>query len=293
MRAIARGLREPAGVAFRDGALYVSAVEPHPALRRHRAAARQSRRRRSSSATASRATAITAGSSSRSAPTASSTCRSARRATSASPTRALREHHADESRRQRARGLRARRAQHRRLRLASAHARAVVHRQRPRHAGRRRPARRAQPRAARRASISATRTATAARSPIPSSAREHACSEFVAPAQKLGPHVAALGMRFYTGTQFPAEYRNQVFIAEHGSWNRSQQDRLPRDARARSTSRRRRSSYEPFAEGLAAGREAWGRPADVLVAPDGSLLVSRRPAGAIYRISYAAASAAR
>ena len=47
------------------------------------------------------------------------------------------------------------------------------------------------------------------------------CSEFTPPAQRLGPHVAAIGMRFYTGEAFPAHYRNQVFIAEHGSWNRS------------------------------------------------------------------------
>jgi glucose/arabinose dehydrogenase len=55
----------------------------------------------------------------------------------------------------------------------------------------------------------------------PEFGRARPCSEFVAPAQALGAHVAAIGMRFYTGTQFPAIYRNQVFIAEHGSWNRS------------------------------------------------------------------------
>ncbi len=61
----------------------------------------------------------------------------------------------------------------------------------------------------------------------PEYGRKHPCSDFVAPAQALGAHVAALGMRFYTGTQFPAAYRNQIFIAEHGSWNRSAKDRLP------------------------------------------------------------------
>ncbi len=105
------------------------------------------------------------------------------------------------------------------------------------------------------------------------------------PAQALGPHVASLGMRFYTGTQFPAAYRNQVFIAEHGSWNRSRKIgyrvtlvRLDADGKA--------LSYEPFAEGWLDGPERWGRPADVLVAPDGSLLVSDDYAGAIYRIRF-------
>jgi len=113
----------------------------------------------------------------------------------------------------------------------------------------------------------------------------HACSEFTAPAQLLGPHVAALGMRFYTGSQFPAAYRNQIFIAEHGSWNRSHKIgyrvtllTLGADGRA--------TSYTPFAEGWLQGETAWGRPADVLVAPDGSLLVSDDSAGAIYRIRY-------
>jgi glucose/arabinose dehydrogenase len=113
---------------------------------------------------------------------------------------------------------------------------------------------------------------------------QRACNEFVPPAQKLAPHAAALGMRFYTGSQFPAQYRGQIFIAEHGSWNRSKKIgyrislvRL-RDNRA--------VAYETFAEGWLEGDSAWGRPADVLVLPDGSLLVADDQAGAIYRISY-------
>ena len=93
-------------------------------------------------------------------------------------------------------------------------------------------------------------------------------------------------MRFYTGTQFPAAYRNQIFIAEHGSWNRSKKIgyritlvRVEND---------RAVSYEPFATGWLQGESAWGRPADVLVMPDGALLVSDDYAGAIYRISYTA-----
>ncbi len=114
---------------------------------------------------------------------------------------------------------------------------------------------------------------------------QRACSEFVAPVQNLGPHVAPLGMRFYTGTQFPPEYRDQVFIAEHGSWNRSKKIGY-RVSIVRLDASGKALSYQPFAEGWLQGQQAWGRPADVLVAPDGSLLVADDTAGAIYRISY-------
>jgi len=113
----------------------------------------------------------------------------------------------------------------------------------------------------------------------------HKCSEFVPPVQRLGPHVAALGMRFYTGSQFPPAYRNQVFIAEHGSWNRNAKIGY-RVTLVRLDGAGKAVSYEPFAEGWLQGQQAWGRPADVIVAPDGSLLVSDDTAGAIYRISY-------
>jgi glucose/arabinose dehydrogenase len=110
------------------------------------------------------------------------------------------------------------------------------------------------------------------------------CAEFVSPVQNLGAHVAALGMRFYTGTAFPARYRGAVFIAEHGSWNRSSQSgyrvSVVRLAQGRAV------SYEPFVEGWAKNESAWGRPADVLVMPDGSLLVSDDMAGVIYRVRY-------
>ncbi len=104
------------------------------------------------------------------------------------------------------------------------------------------------------------------------------------PEMELGPHVASLGMRFYTGTMFPGEYRNQIFIAEHGSWNRS----TPIGYRVTLVRLKdgRAAGYEVFAEGWLQGRGAWGRPVDVLVMPDGALLVSDDRAGAIYRISY-------
>ena len=110
------------------------------------------------------------------------------------------------------------------------------------------------------------------------------CREFTPAAQELGPHVAALGMRFYTGDMFPDEYRNQIFIAEHGSWNR------PRKIGYRVSLVRLKEgkpvSYETFAEGWLQGQRTWGRPVDLLIMPDGSLLVSDDYAGAIYRITY-------
>ena len=119
------------------------------------------------------------------------------------------------------------------------------------------------------------------------------CSEFTAPAAKLGAHVAALGMRFYGGTQFPVAYRGNIFIAEHGSWNRSRKSGY-RVVRVAVDGQGRAAAPEPFLQGFlqvdASGRETvWGRPADVLPMPDGSLLVSDDLAGAIYRVRYGAA----
>ncbi len=110
------------------------------------------------------------------------------------------------------------------------------------------------------------------------------CAQFIAPVVNLGPHVAALGMRFYTGSLFPAEYRNSLFIAEHGSWNRRAKIgyRIARVV----VEGGRAVKHEIFAEGWLRGDSVWGRPVDVEQMPDGSLLVSDDYAGAIYRISY-------
>jgi len=118
----------------------------------------------------------------------------------------------------------------------------------------------------------------------PEFGKKHACSEFTPPAQELGPHVASLGMRFYTGRMFPEEYRNNIFIAEHGSWNRSQKIGY-RITRVR-LKENQAIAYETFAEGWLQNGEVWGRPVDVLVMPDGALLVSDDQAGVIYRIKY-------
>src|SRR5215470_16127176 len=115
----------------------------------------------------------------------------------------------------------------------------------------------------------------------------HACSEYVPPVAKLGPHSASLGMRFYTGTMFPQKYRGGIFVARHGSWNKSEKIgadvvfiTLNRDGSVK--------SIEPFLTGFLKDNNFLGRPVDLQVMKDGSLLVSDDYAGAIYRISYGA-----
>ncbi len=112
------------------------------------------------------------------------------------------------------------------------------------------------------------------------------CSDFVAPADKLGPHVAPLGLKFYTGSLFPSQYKNQLFVAEHGSWNRSKKSGY--NVTLVKFSNNKVSGHEVFASGWLdeAAQKAWGRPVDVLLLPDGSMLVSDDQANVIYRISY-------
>lgn len=118
--------------------------------------------------------------------------------------------------------------------------------------------------------------------------KSRACSEFVKPARKLGPHVAALGMRFYDGKLFPERYRGRIVLAEHGSWNRSK----PIGYRVMIVDQlvQGEPTYESLAEGWLQGSSAWGRPVDVAVRADGSLLVSDDKNGVVYRIGYAASS---
>ena len=120
--------------------------------------------------------------------------------------------------------------------------------------------------------------------PDPEYGKKHPCSEFTPPMVTLGPHVASLGMRFYMGKMFPPEYHNQIFIAEHGSWNRS--EKIGYRITLASRDEQGKFRYSVFAEGWLQGQEAWGRPVDVLVMPDGAILVSDDFAGVIYRISY-------
>jgi glucose/arabinose dehydrogenase len=113
------------------------------------------------------------------------------------------------------------------------------------------------------------------------------CSDFVRPADKLGPHVAPLGLKFYTGKMFPAEYKDQIIVAEHGSWNRTKKSGynltlVKVDGNSKVT------GHSLFASGWMddATQKVWGRPVDVLMLPDGSMLVSDDQANVIYRIVY-------
>ena len=115
-------------------------------------------------------------------------------------------------------------------------------------------------------------------------------ADYTAPARKLGAHVAALGLKFYSGQQFPAAYRNSIFIAEHGSWNRSAKVGY-RVVRVMLDAQGKVLGQETFIDGWlgkdATGKETVsGRPVDVLVLPDGSMLISDDSAGAIYRVRY-------
>ena len=112
------------------------------------------------------------------------------------------------------------------------------------------------------------------------------CDEFAKPAALMGPHVATLGMRFYTGSMFPAAYRNAIFVARHGSWNRTVKlggdivvVKLKDDGSV--------ASIEPFMTGFLENNRYNGRPVDVQMLKDGSLLVSDDWNGAIWRVSYA------
>jgi len=119
----------------------------------------------------------------------------------------------------------------------------------------------------------------------PEFAKSGTCGSHTAPARELGAHVAPLGIRFYTGQSFPKEYRKQIFVAEHGSWNRT----TPTGYRVMwaRVDGDRVLDYEPFATGwLGKDGQAWGRPVDLLILPDGSLLVSDDRAGVLYRIWY-------
>ncbi len=125
--------------------------------------------------------------------------------------------------------------------------------------------------------------------PDPEFGKGRSCNEFAQPALRLGAHVAALGMRFYVGQMFPAAYHGAIFIAEHGSWNRSRKSgyrvvvaRVGKDGKV--------SGAEPFLTGFLDGETALGRPADVQPMRDGSLLVSDDQNGAIYRITFVRSS---
>ena len=123
----------------------------------------------------------------------------------------------------------------------------------------------------------------------PEFGKNRSCAEFTPPTLKLGAHIAPIGMRFYTGKMFPAEYQNNIFIAFRGSWNRTIKQGY--NVTRVSFDEKGKPKMEPFLTGFLQDEKAdppmWGRPADVMVMRDGSLLVSDDHNGIIYRVSYA------
>lgn len=117
-------------------------------------------------------------------------------------------------------------------------------------------------------------------------------AQFVKPVVELGAHVAALGLHFYRGNVFPGEYRNQMFVAEHGSWNRTEKSgyrvRAVQELRGSGGGSSPMLSDNEFISGWldTATQVNWGRPVDVKTFTDGSLLISDDFAGVVYRVSY-------
>lgn len=119
----------------------------------------------------------------------------------------------------------------------------------------------------------------------PQFGKGHACSEFAQPALRLGAHVAPLGMRFYVGRMFPKSYEGAIFIAEHGSWNRSTKVGY-RVVVVHTSKAGKVTGAQPFLTGFLDGQKTLGRPADVQPLRDGSLLVSDDDNGVIYRVTF-------
>ena len=122
--------------------------------------------------------------------------------------------------------------------------------------------------------------------PDPEFGKGKNCGDYKAPASTLTPHGAALGMKFNTGSMFPEQYKNQIFIAEHGSWNRSKP--IGYRIMVATIDGNAVTGYKPFIEGWLTNGEAWGRPVDVLFRKDGSMLISDDHANAVYRVTYQA-----
>ena len=118
----------------------------------------------------------------------------------------------------------------------------------------------------------------------PEFGRGHSCAEFAKPLIKTGPHVAGNGVQFYTGAMFPNDYKNRLFLAQRGSWNRTQKSGFR--VMMATLGPGAAPKYEVFAEGWLQGNEIWGRPVYTQQMKDGSLLISDDYAGAIYRVAY-------
>lgn len=112
-------------------------------------------------------------------------------------------------------------------------------------------------------------------------------ADYTAPAQKLAPHAGAVGMAFYKGDMFPEKFKNNIIIAEHGSWNRTDDaGHTGHMLTVVTVENGQAVKYAPFITGFLQSNKAWGRPSDVLELKDGSLLIADDAAGAVYRVTY-------
>jgi glucose/arabinose dehydrogenase len=130
--------------------------------------------------------------------------------------------------------------------------------------------------------------------PDPDVKKAKACEGVTKPVALMGPHTAVMGIKFYTGKMFPAEYQNTAFVVRKGSWNREKPSGF--DVVNVRMDDKGKASYKTFASGFQEGKDAykfWGRPAYVHQMADGSLLLSDEQLGAIYRISYQKPAAAK
>ncbi len=122
--------------------------------------------------------------------------------------------------------------------------------------------------------------------PDPEFAGDKKCSQFTAPVWQYKAHIAPLGMRFYQGKQFPTGYKNQLFVAQHGSWNRTEPQGY-RVALIKFNDAGQPIAEEDFISGwLTKEGDVLGRPVDILAMPDGSLLISDDKLGVIYKVAY-------
>lgn len=113
---------------------------------------------------------------------------------------------------------------------------------------------------------------------------KHGCEKFTAPVLDMNPHTAPMAIKFYTGSLFPEQYHQQIFITQSGSWNR--REKVGYQIESIQIKNSRVVNKQIFASGWLGSNETWGRPVDILFMPDGSMLVSDDIAGVIYNIHY-------
>jgi glucose/arabinose dehydrogenase len=283
VKVVASGLYRPNGVAFKNGTLYIAGAVADLEDRRHRGQARQSAQahRHLQRPAEGRGARLEV---SRHRARQQALFRGWPALQQLHPIRQARAAAADQSRRQRCGSHSARRPQHGGLRLAPDLEGDVLHRQQPRLDVGRAAQRRAQPHHQVGQHFGSP-FCYQGNLPDPEFGWGRSCSEFEPPIALMGPHTAALGMKFYTGNQFPAKYKNQALIARHGSWNKSNKIggdvvlvNIKKDGTA--------GTIEPFVTGFLENNTYVGRPVDVMVMKDGSVLISDDWNGAVWKVSY-------